>query len=123
MYKIGGSSGGTDFISSYISLKRNYSISKLFRILNMSLILISVSLDKIVFENGTTRSDLFETIFYTFLKDFSVIFSLLFVAVSAFIMNRVYPQFMLITLFIITKQVFLVKQKIYEEKYKHGGNI
>jgi uncharacterized membrane-anchored protein YitT (DUF2179 family) len=26
-------------------------------------------------------------------------------------------------LFIITKQVFLVKQKIYEEKYKHGGNI
>jgi uncharacterized membrane-anchored protein YitT (DUF2179 family) len=120
MYKIGGSSGGTDFIASFISLRRNYSISKLLRVFNILLVLIAIFLDKILFRGKPIS---FDSLFNVYLNNLSVIFTIFFISVTGFVMNRIYPRFLLITLFIVTKRDYLLKDKIYEKNYQYGGNV
>lgn len=45
LFKTGGSSGGMDFISTYISMKRKYSIATIIRNTNIIIVVIVLILD------------------------------------------------------------------------------
>lgn len=115
LFKAGGSSGGTDFISTYISMKRKYSIATIIRNTNI-LIVISVLIIDGHFIKGTGFfKNILETPYF--------IATIVYIYVSAFIMNRVYPKYMLMTVFIISNELDQIRNDIYRNNYLRGGNV
>jgi uncharacterized membrane-anchored protein YitT (DUF2179 family) len=123
LYKTGGSSGGTDFIASYISLKKNYSIASLLRSINIVLLLLTILFEQIYSKSNDSGNAFTWKIFSVYFKETNVIFTLFFSIMCTFFVNWTYPKFMLVTVFIICEEINLLKAKFYDQKYKQGGNI
>lgn len=115
LFKTGGSSGGMDFISTYISMKRKYSIATIIRNTNIIIVVIVLMLDGIFIQHNNFIDNILTKPFF--------IATIVYIYVSAFIMNRVYPKYMLMTVFIISIELQQIKNDIYRNNYLRGGNV
>lgn len=115
LFKTGGSSGGMDFISTYISMKRKYSIATIIKNTNIIIVVIVLILDG-TFLQKTSFVD-------NFLVRPYFISTLVYIYVAAFIMNRVYPKYMLMSVFIISNELEQIRNDIYRNNYLRGGNV
>lgn len=115
LFKTGGSSGGMDFISTYISMKRKYSIATIIRNTNIMIVVIVLILD-LTFLQKTGFID-------NFLGKPYFMSTLVYIYVAAFIMNRVYPKYMLMNVFIISNELEQIRSDIYRNNYLRGGNV
>ncbi len=114
-YSVNSSTGGTDFISMYISINRKKSIGNINRYINL-VILMAV----IILRAFHTSLEEFQTIFHDanpstrseyivrYIFGPSLFASLLFIFIQAAIINITYPKYQFRTLFIITKKSDLV---------------
>lgn len=115
LFKTGGSSGGMDFISTYISMKRKYSIATIIKNTNIIIVVIVLILDGSLLQK--------ESLIDQFLVRPYFISTLVYIYVAAFIMNRVYPKYMLMSVFIISNEVEQIRRSIYKNNYLRGGNV
>jgi len=115
LFKTGGSSGGMDFISTYISMKRKYSIATIIRNTNIIIVVIVLILDG-TFLQKTSLVD-------NFLVRPYFMSTLVYIYVAAFVMNRVYPKYMLMSVFIISNELEQIRNDIYRNNYLRGGNV
>lgn len=115
LFKTGGSSGGMDFISTYISMKRKYSIATIIKNTNIIIVVIVLILDG-TFLQKTSLID-------NFLVEPYFISTLVYIYVAAFVMNRVYPKYMLMSVFIISNELEQIRNDIYRNNYLRGGNV
>lgn len=49
--------------------------------------------------------------------------TLVYIYVAAFVMNRVYPKYMLMSVFIISNELEQIRNDIYRNNYLRGGNV
>lgn len=115
LFKTGGSSGGMDFISTYISMKRKYSIATIVRTTNIIIVVIVLILDGTFIQHNSFIDNILAKPFF--------IATIVYIYVSAFIMNRVYPKYMLMTVFIISNELEQIRNDIYRNNYLRGGNV
>lgn len=115
LFKTGGSSGGMDFISTYISMKRKYSIANIIRNTNIIIVVIVLIVDG----SSLQKTSLIDN----FLGKPYFMSTLVYIYVAAFIMNRVYPKYMLMSVFIISNELEQIRNDIYRNNYLRGGNV
>lgn len=115
LFKAGGSSGGMDFISTYISMKRKYSIANIIKNTNIVIVVLVVFIDGVVLHK--------KNVIDTYFKDAYFFATIFYLYISAFTMNRVYPKYMMMTIFIISAEIEKVREYIYANNYLRGGNI
>ncbi|WP_375316915.1 YitT family protein [Spiroplasma endosymbiont of Virgichneumon dumeticola] len=115
LFKTGGSSGGMDFISTYISMKRKYSIATIIRNTNIIIVIVVLMLDGIFIQHNSFIDNILTKPYF--------IATIVYIYVSAFIMNRVYPKYMLMTVFIISIELEQIRNDIYRNNYLRGGNV
>ncbi|MBE4703864.1 YitT family protein [Spiroplasma platyhelix] len=115
LFKAGGSSGGMDFISTYISMKRKYSIANIIKNTNIIIVVIVIFIDGVIMHKQNVADTYFSDPLF-----FATIF---YIYVSSFIMNRVYPKYMMMTIFIISTEIEKIREYIYANNYLRGGNI
>jgi|GEM_PF-871856 len=114
LFKSGGSSGGMDFISTYISMKRKYSVANIIKNTNIIIVVIAVFLDGTVLHNRNFIDNYFGDQFF-----FATI---VYIYIGSLVMNRVYPKFMMMTVFIISTEIEDIRKYIYSNNYLRGGN-
>lgn len=114
LFKTGGSSGGMDFISTYISMKRKYSIANIIKNTNIIIVIIAVFLDGTILHKRNIVDNYFSDPYF-----FATIF---YIYISSLVMNRVYPKFMMMTVFIISTEIEDIRKYIYANNYLRGGN-
>lgn len=114
LFKSGGSSGGMDFISTYISMKRKYSIANIIKNTNIIIVIIAVFLDGTVLHNKNFVDNYFGNQYF-----FATI---VYIYISSLVMNRIYPKFMMMTVFIISTEIEDIRKYIYSNNYLRGGN-
>ncbi|MDQ7982707.1 MAG: YitT family protein [Spiroplasma sp.] len=115
LFKTGGSSGGMDFISTYISIKRKYSVANIIKNTNIVIVIIAVFLDGTILHKRSVPDNYFSDPYF-----FATIF---YIYVTSLVMNRVYPKFMMMTVFIISTEIEEIRKYIYANNYLRGGNI
>lgn len=115
LFKSGGSSGGLDFVSTYISMKRRYSIATIIKNTNIIVVVIVIFIDGAILHKQNIADTYFSTPSF-----FATIF---YIYISSFIMNRVYPKYMMITVFIISSEIPKIREYIYSNNYLRGGNL
>lgn len=115
LFKTGGSSGGMDFISTYISMRRKYSIATIIRNTNIIIVVIVLILDGAFLQKTNLINN--------FLVKPYFISTLVYIYVAAFVMNRVYPKYMLMNVFIISTELEQIRNDIYRNNYLRGGNV
>lgn len=115
LFKAGGSSGGMDFISTYISMKRKYSIANIIKNTNIIIVVIVIFVDGSLMHHKNVVDTYFSDPYF-----FSTIF---YIYISSFIMNRVYPKYMMMTIIIISNEIEKIREHIYANNYLRGGNI
>lgn len=114
LFKAGGSSGGMDYISTYISMKRKYSIANVIKNTNIIIVVIAIFVDGVILHKKNVADTYFGEAFF-----FATIF---YIYISSFIMNRVYPKYMMMTIFIISTEIEKIREYIYANNYLRGGN-
>lgn len=110
-----GSSGGMDFISTYISMKRKYSIANIIKNTNIIIVVIVVFIDGVVLHKRNIAD--------TYFSDPYFFATICYIYISSFTMNRVYPKYMMMTVFIISTEIEKIREYIYANNYLRGGNI
>lgn len=115
LFKSGGSSGGMDFISTYISMKRKYSIANIIKNTNIIIVVIVIFIDGVIMHKQSLPD--------TYLGDAYFFATIFYIYTSSFIMNRVYPKYMMMTIFIISTEIEKIREYIYANNYLRGGNI
>jgi len=142
VYYANGSTGGTDFVSMYFSIKKNKSIGTINKFINI-FILISMMLVQIFRMNlndfysiyvKTPQKQIWEYR-VQFLFGCSMLGSLFFIFLQSMIINIVYPKYEFKTIFVITqKPIFIVSLlktqtighnfvSVWETKNKYCNNI
>lgn len=114
LFKSGGSSGGMDFISTYISMKRKYSIANIIKNTNIIIVVIAVFLDGAILHHRNVVKVYFSDPYF-----FATIF---YIYIGSLVLNRVYPKFMMMTIFIISTEIEDIRKYIYSNNYLRGGN-
>lgn len=115
LFKTGGSSGGMDFISTYISIKRRYSIANIIKNTNIIIVVIAVFIDGVVLHHKNVADNYFGDAYF--------LATIVYIYIGSFVMNRVYPKYMMITIFIISKEIENIRKIIYANNYLRGGNL
>lgn len=115
LFKTGGSSGGMDFISTYISMKRKYSIANIIKNTNIIIVVIAVFIDGVLLHHKNVADNYFGDPYF--------LATIVYIYIGSFVMNRVYPKYMMITVFIISKEIENIRNIIYSNNYLRGGNI
>lgn len=115
LFKAGGSSGGMDFISTYISMKRKYSIANIIKNTNIMIVVIVIFIDGVIMHHHNVAD--------TYFSDPYFFATICYIYISSFIMNRVYPKYMMMTVFIISTEIEKIREYIYSNNYLRGGNI
>ncbi|MGL5268532.1 MAG: YitT family protein [Spiroplasma sp.] len=115
LFKVGGSSGGMDFLSTYISIKRKYSIANIIKNTNIIIVIIVIFIDGFLMHKKNIADTYFGDSYF-----FATIF---YIYISSFIMNRVYPKYMMLTVIIISTEIEKIREHIYANNYLRGGNI
>ncbi len=114
LFKSGGSSGGMDFISTYISMKRKYSVANIIKNTNIIIVIIAVFLDGTVLHHKNFVDNYFGDQYF-----FATI---VYIYIGSLVMNRIYPKFMMMTVFIISTEIEDIRKYIYSNNYLRGGN-
>lgn len=115
LFKSGGSSGGMDFISTYISIKKRYSIANIIKNTNIIIVIIVIFIDGILMHKYSLAD--------TYFSDPYFFATICYIYISSFIMNRVYPRYMMMSIFIISTEIEKIREYIYSNNYLRGGNI
>lgn len=110
----GASAGGTDFIATYYSAKRNKPLGPLLLVIGLSTLAISVFMGEFL-AKGIEG----DWSFYN-MMNLEMVLSILFMVMTTMIVNRVYPKNRKVSINVVTNKPEEIFKKLVESGYKHS---
>ncbi|AFX74646.1 hypothetical protein MOS_744 [Mesomycoplasma hyorhinis SK76] len=114
-WKFGGSTGGTDFITNYISGKYKKSIGKMSFILSISFAVFSIVIISLMKHYNFNYGDPF-----TFLQ---IIGTFIYLLITTTFLNKIYPKYKKMMLTIYTTHAEKIFKYLKETKYWHSFHL
>ncbi len=108
----GGSSGGTDFVTTFFSIKKDKPIGYVMKFINLAVLFLAVVLDHVL----RNKENFFSVIFQ---QRFVLMSIFLIISVSLTI-DQVYPRYKKLNLNITTKKSDLIIRSLILKGYPHG---
>ncbi len=108
----GGSSGGTDFITTYFSIKKDKPIGYIMKYINLFVLFLAVLFDHVFRDNDDFFSVIFQQRF--------VLMSIFLIITTTITIDRLYPRYKKLNLTITSKKANLIMRSLILKGYPHG---
>lgn len=115
-YIHGSSSGGIDFISTYLSIKKGISIAFYAMIINTTIVITSLFIIE-VSENGFDKLQINSVI------SVDLIYTFIGIIVSRLVLERAYPKFKKMKLNITSEKYKMISKLLKEINYPHAWTL
>ncbi len=108
----GGSSGGSDFLTTYFSIKKDKPIGYIMKFVNLGILFLAVLLDHVIRAH--------ENFFFVIFQERFVLMSMFLIIAVTLTVDQLYPRYKKLSLSITSKKADLIIRSLILKGYPHG---